>query len=378
SNLPALMRAVVACGWFGINAWIGGQALFTMIKAATPSWAGLLGGPVGGHTPTEWISFMLFWALNMFVIIKGMTFLKKFESLAAPFVFVSTTALMIWMVSQAHGFGALVKDAGKYPRLGEFMPVFIPAVTAMIGSWATLSLNMPDFTRFSRSQRDQIVGQVAALPLTMTAFSGMGVVITSAGLVLFPNMELVKMWDPVTLVGQFTIPWVVIPAMFTIMLATLSVNIAANLVSPANDLANCFPRMISFKKGALITGVAGLLMQPWRLMDDPHSYIFSWLLGYAGGLGAIAGVMIVDYWLVRKKQLNLPDLYLNQGEYGFSAGWNIKAVIATIFGCAAAWIGLVVPAVKILYDYSWFVGLGVAGAAYYLLTKSSSSNPAEQ
>ncbi len=370
SNLPALMRAVVACGWFGINAWIGGQALFTLLKAIFPALASTQNLPAGTHNQAEWLSFLAFWALNLAVIYRGMDFLKKFETLAAPFVFGLTFLLTIFMTQKAGNLGSLVKDPGKFRNFAEFMPVFVPSVTAMIGSWATLSLNMPDFTRFGRSQKDQVLGQALALPATMTAFAGMGVIITSAGTVLYPGLKLTELWDPVILVGRFTEPLVVAIAMFTIMLATLSVNITANLVSPANDLANIFPKWISFRKGAIITGVCGLLMQPWRFLEDPHAYIFDWLLGYAGGLAAIAGVMICDYWIIRRKTLDLADLYLLKGRYWYFHGWNLKAVIATVLGCGLAWIGLIVKSLHFLYDYSWFVGLGSSALLYWLLMRS--------
>lgn len=369
SNLPALMRALVACGWFGINAWIGGQALFTLIKAVAPQWASF-GGDISGHSLGAWVSFLGFWFLNILVIYHGMDFLKKFESLAAPFVFSMTAILVFCVVSQAHGFGALVSDPGKFQSLESFLPIFVPSVTAMIGSWATLSLNMPDFTRFAQSQRAQILGQTLALPASMTAFSAMGVIITSAAMVLYPDAKPDQLWDPVMLSGRFGQPLVIAVAMFTVMLATLSVNVAANVVSPANDLANCFPKLISFRKGAVITAVTGLLTQPWKLLSDPQAYIFSWLLGYAGGLGSIAGVMIVDYWIVRRCKLNLGALYQSEGEYRYSKGWNVRATVATIIGCIAAWIGLLIPALRPIYDYSWFAGLGAAAISYAVLMRS--------
>jgi NCS1 family nucleobase:cation symporter-1 len=371
SNLPALMRALVACGWFGINAWIGGQAVFTLLNRLIPGWTNLLGPAIAGHTPSEWLSFLAFWVLNMLVIFRGMDFLKRFESFAAPFIFSMAAGLVLFLISKAHGLGALLSEPGKYLTIASFLPIFVPSVTAMIGSWSTLSLNMPDFTRFGRSQRDQIVGQVAALPASMTAFAGAGVVATSASLILYPNMKVTELWDPVILVGQFTEPAIVVIAMFTIILATLSVNVTANLVSPANDLANMLPRWISFRQGALITGVVGLLIQPWRLIADPNAYIFSWLLGYAGGLGAIAGVMIVDYWIIRKNELNLPALYLTEGDYWYQNGWNWRAVCATLVGCLFAWVGALIPTLHILYDYSWFVGVGAAAASYYGLMKQA-------
>jgi Cytosine/uracil/thiamine/allantoin permeases len=215
-----------------------------------------------------------------------------------------------------------------------------------------------------------VKGQILALPASMTAFAGMGVITTSAGMSLYPHMELKQLWDPITLIGNFTQPLVVAIAMFTIMLATLAVNVAANVVSPANDLANCFPKWISFKRGALITGIVGILIQPWRLIADPQAYIFKWLLGYGGGLGSIAGVMIVDYWVIRKKNLNLIDLYLLDGDYRYTNGWNLRAVLATVAGCATAWIGVVWEPARILYDYSWFVGLGTSSVVYYVLMKA--------
>jgi len=236
----------------------------------------------------------------------------------------------------------------------------------MIGFWATLSLNMPDFTRFGKSQREQAVGQVVALPTTMVVFAAMGILITSAAIVVFPDMNRADVWDPVKLVGQFSQPLVVAVAMFTIVVATLSVNIAANVVSPANDFANAFPRWISFRTGGLITGIIGILMQPWKLLADPSGYIFVWLVGYAGGLGSIAGVLIADYWVIRKTGLNLGDLYRTRGKYG---GWNWRAVVATLLGCFFAWIGLIIPTLRPLFDYGWFVGFGLAFLVHWLLMR---------
>ena len=285
SNVPALMRALVACGWFGIQSWIGGEALHTMFKAVLPGWPLLLGAGAGGHTTTEWLSFLLFWGLNVVIIYRGMDLLRAVENWAAPFVLVMTGALLWWAVSQAHGLGPLLAQPGKFRSFRELLPAFIPSLTAMIGYWATLSLNMPDFTRYGRSQREQMVGQVVALPTTMSVFAAMGVMITSATVIIYGE----AIWDPVKLVGKFQNPLVVGVAMFSVVVATLAVNIAANVVSPANDFANAMPRWISFKTGGLITGLIGIAMQPWRLLADPRGYIFAWLVGYSGGLGSIAG-----------------------------------------------------------------------------------------
>jgi NCS1 family nucleobase:cation symporter-1 len=375
SNLPALMRAIVACGWFGIQAWIGGQALDTFFAAFIPGWHTLLGGPIGGHPPTAWLSFLIFWGINILIIYRGMDLLRKVENWAAPFVLVMTAILVAWAIWRAHGLGYLLKEKSKLATWAEFYPVFIPSLTGMIGFWATLSLNMPDFTRFGRSQREQVVGQTVALPTTMTVFAAMGVIITSAAVVIYPGAKITELWDPVLLVGRFDSALVIAISMFTVVVATLSVNIAANVVSPANDFANAFPKWISFRTGGLITGILGILMQPWRLLADPSGYIFTWLVGYSGGLGSIAGVLVVDYWVIRKKELQLGDLYRPTGAYTYAGGWNWRAVFATLLGCFLAWIGLVVPRLHPMYDYAWFVGFGAAALSYWALMKMMAPRP---
>src|SRR2546422_5130806 len=370
------MRALVACGWFGIQAWIGGQALHVFFRSVWPGWPAAIPGSFGGHTATEWISFLLFWGLNVIVIYRGMDLLRKVENWAAPFVLVMTSLLVWWALGKANGLGPILAQKGKFATWQEFWPVFVPSLTAMIGFWATLSLNMPDFTRFGRSQREQAIGQVVALPTTMTVFAAMGVMITSAAVIIYPHMKPEDLWDPMKLVGQFHNVPVIAISMFTVVVATLAVNIAANVVSPANDFANAFPKWISFRTGGLITGVVGILMQPWRLLADPSGYIFAWLVGYSGGLGSIAGVLIADYWLVRKQRLVLGDLYRKQGVYTYNGGWNWCAVAATLIGCVLAWIGQVVPVLRPLYDYAWFVGFGAAAIVHGVLMKAVPPTPA--
>lgn len=367
ANVPAVLRAVVACGWFGINAWIGGQALHVLFRSLWHGWPTCLGDPVGGHLPTEWVAFALFWGMNIWIVYRGMDLLRKVENWAAPYVLVMTAILVGWAVWRAGGLGKLMQDQGKFPTFAEFWPVFVPSVTAMIGFWSTLSLNMPDFTRFGRSQREQTLGQVVALPTTMTVFSAMGVLITSASSEIYGK----AIWDPIELVGMFDSRLVVAVSMFTVVVATLGVNIAANVVSPANDFANLSPGRISFKTGGLITGIFGVLMMPWKLLADPSGYIFTWLGGYSGGLGAIAGVLVADYWLVRGTRLHLADLYRRHGRYRFGPlGTNWRAVGATVLGCTLAWIGAFAPAWRRVYDYAWFVGFFAAAAAYVLTMKA--------
>jgi NCS1 family nucleobase:cation symporter-1 len=328
---------------------------------------------------SQWVSFLVFWGLNILIIYRGMDLLRKVENWAAPYVLVMTGILVYWAIDRANGLGPIL-ESGSHSHGGtgkSFMSIFIPSLTAMIGFWATLSLNMPDFTRFGRSQREQMVGQVVALPTTMTVFAAMGVVITSATFVIYGE----AIWDPMDLAMKFESRAMVAVAMFTVVIATLAVNIAANVVSPANDFANAFPKWITFRLGGLITGIIGIAMFPWKLLADPSGYIFQWLLGYSGGLGSIAGVLVADYWFVKEKKLDMADLYRADGRYAYGtpvkkteegaeretfkgSGTNSVAVAATLLGCLFAWIGVVVDPLRPLFDYAWFVGAGVAGVVY--------------
>jgi NCS1 family nucleobase:cation symporter-1 len=362
SNLPALMRALVACGWFGINAWLGGAALHTFFAALIPGWPKLLGS-VHGYPVTQWISFLLFWALNILIIYRGMELVRRFERWAAPFVLVMTAVLLAWAIWRADGLGPIVSGAAQVARKGSFLSVFIPSLTATIGFWSTLSLNMPDFTRFGRSQREQAIGQAVALPSTMTVFAAMGVIITSATVIIFHH----PISDPIKLGGTFDNQIIVGIVMFTAVIATLAVNIAANVVSPANDFANAFPRYIDFKLGGLITGVLGIAMMPWELLANADRYINRWLVGYSGSLGAVAGVLIVDYWILRRRTLDLVALYTSHGAYRYQSGVNLAAVIATLTGAVLALAGMFWEPLRPIYNWSWFVGFGVAGGLYWLL-----------
>ncbi len=357
SNIPAVLRAVVACGWFGIQTWIGGQALNTLLSSAIPSWSHLAFGPA--------ISFFLFWFLNMLIIWNGMSSVRYFEGWAAPFVLFATIGLLIWAVQKAHGFGPILSSPGRLTHFSDFFKVFIPSLTGMIGFWSTLSLNMPDFTRYSKGQEEQMVGQILGLPTTMTFFAGLGVMITSATIVIFGK----PIWDPIHLLSHFHNPLVIALSLFTIAVATLSVNVAANVVSPSFDFSNLWPQKINFVIGGTITGIIGIIMMPWKLMSSYSAYIFGWLVGYSGILGPVAGILIADFWIVRKKILNVPDLYKMKGEYTYLGGFNIKGIVALFFGIAGALIGLLIPTLHFLYDYAWFVGFGISFLLYIVLAK---------
>src|ERR1700730_13004477 len=334
ANVPAILRALVACGWFGIQTWIGGEAINAMIVALAPSWANFHSGPA--------VCFFFFWLLNVLVI--GLS-------------------VLLWARSKAGGFGPMLATPSKFQTFGEFFRFFIPSLTGVVGFWATVSLNIPDFTRYARSQRDQIVGQALGLPATMTFYSFIGIAVTSATLIIFGQ----ALWNPVAVLARLGNPWAAVLAMIALLMATLNVNVAANVVSPANDFSNLSPRRISFRTGGLITCVIGIVMQPWKLMSSYGSYIFVWLVGYSGFLGPIAGVLICDYFVVRKRSLMTEDLYLRGGHYEYSHGFNWQAVIALAAGAGVAFVGLFVPALKVLYNYAWFVGFAVSFLAYFTL-----------
>lgn len=368
ANLPAIMRALIACGWFGINTWIGGEALQVFFESLWPGYHALLGiseYPFNAFPNTWWLSFVLFWALNIFIIFRGMELLRRVERFAAPFVLVMTAICLGWALNEAGGLGPILERSSFQPTKPgvTLMSVMIPALTGTIAFWSTLSLNMPDFTRFGRSQREQAIGQTVALPSTMTVFAAMGIMITSATALIYND----KIWSPIQLASKFESRWIVGIATFTLVIATLAVNIAANVVSPANDFANAFPKHIDFKRGGLITGVLGIATLPWELIKDPGRYINSWLGGYGAALGSIAGVLIVDYWILKKTELDLRSLYVPDGRYRYTNGWNMPAVIATIVGAAIALAGAFWEPMHWLFDFSWFAGFGIAAGLYYLL-----------
>lgn len=357
ANVPAVLRALVACGWFGIQSWIGGQAIYAMLKILWPT---------AGATPSmPWICFFAFWALNMYVIWRGIEMIKFLEGVAAPFMLAIGLLLLWWITSLAGGLGPVLSAPSKFKSTPEFLHFFIPSLTGMVGFWATVALNIPDFTRYARSQRDQMLGQALGLPLAMTLYSFIGVAVTSASVVLFGE----AIWDPVTLLGKFNRPMVAFVALIALLVATLNTNVAANVVSPSNDFSNLNPRRISFRTGGLITGVIGVLLMPWKLLGDYSNYIFGWLVGYSGLLGPIAGIMIADYFLLRRSKLDIESLYRRGGEYEYTGGFNRSALIALGAGIAIALCGLVFPPVRWLYDYAWFGGFVTSGAIYLALVR---------
>ena len=357
ANVPALLRAIVACGWFGIQSWIGGQAIYSMLQVLWPAAA--------HHAGVGWICFIAFWLLNMVVIWRGIETIKFLEGIGAPFMLGVGILLLWWISRKAGGLCPVLSAPSKFQTTGEFIRFFIPSLTGMVGFWATVALNIPDFTRYAKSQRAQMVGQVLGLPTAMTLYSFIGVAVTSASVVLFGT----AIWDPVALLGRFNEPLIASVALVALLIATLNTNVAANVVSPSNDFSNLNPRLISFRTGGLVTGVAGLMMMPWKLLSDYNSYIFGWLVGYSGLLGPIAGIMIADYFLVRKRTLDVEALYQRGGAYEYQSGFNHRALWALGLGILVALCGLLYHPLRWLYDYAWFVGFVVSAGAYSVLVQ---------
>ena len=379
ANVPAMLRALVACGWFGIQTWIGGAAIYKIGSIFIASWANLpkLGGL--GINAAELACFLGFWAINMAVIWRGIDSIRFLLNIKAPLLIALGLALLAWAYQAAHGFGPMLAQPSAFapgqPKAGQFWGFFFPALTGMIGYWATLALNIPDFSRYAYSQRDQMLGQAIGLPTTMALYSFIGVAVTSATVVIYGE----SIWDPVDLLARFRNPVVLTVAMLALCLATLATNLAANVVGPANDFAHLAPRWISFRMGGFITGIVGILIQPWKLIADPSGYIFTWLVAYSSLLGAIGGILIADYFVIRRTRLDLPGLYSRGGPYWYISGFNPAALNALIMGivpCVPGFLGTfkvveVEPLWMNLYHYAWFVSFGIAFNVYLglMLTK---------
>ena len=397
ANVPALLRALVACGWFGIQTWIGGDAIYTIMKLFLPSWGRLGSLPHIGINPAQLGCFLFFWMVNMWVVYKGIESIRLLLNIKAPLLLALGLILLAWAYFAAGGFGDMLSRPSQFdpgqPKAGGFWPYFILALTGNVSYWATLALNIPDFSRYARSQRDQVVGQVVGLPTTMGLYSFIGVAVTSAAFVIYKDLPpelMTKLWDPVFLLSQFKNPFVLIVAMLALCIATLATNIAANVVSPANDFAHLWPRHISFRIGGLITGLIGILIQPWRLLENASVYIDKWLVGYSLLLGAVGGVLIADYIVIRRTRLDQAGLYRKEGPYWYSGGFNLRALLALTLGIAICIPGFLaevgflaiegdphapanltqIPAIfGHIYNFAWFASFGVSFVVYVALMK---------
>lgn len=378
ANVPALLRALVACGWFGIQAWIGGDAIHQILAVFFPKLAE--GAKIAGLgiSGSQLVCFLFFWSINMWVIYRGIHTIRILLSIKAPLLIFLGLVLLFWAYGAAGGFGPMLSKPSAFApggaKDGQFPSFFLGALTGMIGFWATLSLNIPDFSRYARSQKDQVLGQAIGLPPTMGLYSFIGVAVTSATAVIYGGDGI---WDPVQVLTRFKNPAVLVVAMLALCIATLATNIAANVVSPANDFANLAPSKISFRAGGFITGIIGVLMMPWKLMADPSGYIFTWLIGYSALLGPIAGIMIADYFVLRRCKLDVDDLYRAEGQYRYTNGFSYAALGAFIlavlpnFPGFLAHIKVLDPAgvpdlLEALYQQAWFVGFAIAFLLYLL------------
>ncbi|MFD2168545.1 NCS1 family nucleobase:cation symporter-1 [Tumebacillus lipolyticus] len=360
AHFPAMARAFVGAGWFGINAWIGGAALDTLLVTFYPAWAN-----VSMHTG---IIFLLFWLLTMIIAYRGPQAVKKLGAFSAPTLAILAIGLFIWAVVKADGFGPMLATPSKFETTGEFLNVFWPALTGVIAFWATLALNIPDFCRYAVSQKSQATAQVLTMPITMAIFSFIGVAVTSATVVIYGE----AIWDPVQLLAKFP-PYVILIGAVGIVLASITVNVSANLVAPARAIENLWPRRITFGIGAVITGLIGIAMQPWFILENFGNYIFGWLGTYGALLGPIDGIAVADYWMVRKRRLDLVELYRSNGKYSYASGFNMKSIYALALGIAASLLGLIVPGLSILWENAWTVGLFVSMFAYWWLMRTDAS-----
>jgi NCS1 family nucleobase:cation symporter-1 len=375
ANIPALLRALVACGWFGIQTWIGGNAIYKILSVFFPALKSAAVMAAFGINFPQLVCFLFFWGINVFVVYKGIDCIRWLLNIKAPLLLALGLLLLAWAHQKAGGFGPMLAKPSEFapgqPKAGQFWAFFFPALTGMIGFWATLSLNIPDFSRYAVSQRDQVIGQAIGLPLTMALYSFIGVAVTSATIIIFGK----TLWDPLDVIAQFHSGAVLITSLIALCIATLATNIAANVVSPANDFANLAPKWISFRTGGFITGIIGILLQPWKRVSDPSGYIFNWLIAYSALLGPIGGILIADYFFYRRRVLNLPALYSPHGEYRFCRGFSIIALVVIALGVAPSIPGFLVqvgtldkarvaPAIVVLYHYAWFNGFAIAFVAY--------------
>ncbi|MBI2073425.1 MAG: NCS1 family nucleobase:cation symporter-1 [Gemmatimonadetes bacterium] len=366
AHVPALLRAVVACGWFGIQTWIGGLAIHALLGILWPSWL-TLGGDwrFMGYGAPHYLSFLLFWVVNIYFVWAGTEGIKWLETLAAPLLIAMGLALLAWAAVKVGGVGAILNQADRLGSAASGRGALLPWITAMVGYWATLSLNIPDFTRYAKSQRDQAVGQAMGLLTTMPLFAFIGVAVTSATVILYGQ----AIWNPVDLLARLTTeydsPALGLLALLAVVIATLTTNIAANVVAPANSIANLAPRRISFRLGGLIAGALGILIFPWELLGRYQT----WLISYSGLLGPVGGVVICDYLLIRRGTLQLSELYREGGAYGYRAGVNPRALIALVAGILVALAGTLDPRLRFLFDGAWFSGTVVSFVVYWLLMR---------
>jgi NCS1 family nucleobase:cation symporter-1 len=369
AHIPALARALIAAGWFGINSWFGGQALAAILDATLPSWRGF---DAANHGWAVAIAFAIFWAINVAIAMRGPQAIGRLAQIAAPTLSIAAIALLVWALRSDGGFGPILAMPGTLHG-SMFWLNFFGSIIGVIAFWATMALNIPDYTRYATSQRAQILGQVWAMPLTMALFSFVGIVVTSATEALFGT----PLWNPVDLILKFP-PAVVVIGGLIVILSSVTINVGANVMAPARAFENLWPSRITFSIGAILTGILALATQPWKELQSAHTYIFVWLGAYGALLGAFDGIAIADYWLVRKRRLDLAALYSPKGIYRYEGGFNLLALVALLVGWAVALLGFFDQSLHFLWTGGWLFSLLGGLIAYAVLmrgTKSTLNEP---
>jgi NCS1 family nucleobase:cation symporter-1 len=363
SNVPSLIRALVACGWFGVQTMFGGIAIHLMFSAISDGWASL--GGMG-----EVLGFFIFWIANVTVVIRGSESIKHLEALAAPLLLLVAVGLIVWAWPKVDMHELLATPATR-PAGTPFFGYFMTALTAMVGFWATLSLNIPDFSRYARSQRSQVIGQIIGLPLTMFLFAGLGVLLTAASRALIGE----TIADPINLIGHIDSPFWVVVSMLIIILATISTNTAANIVSPTNVFQNIAPKHIDETKGVLLTGLIGIVLMSWELLKklgwldtdvSVEGMYSNWLIGYSSLLGPIAGIMVVDYFAIKKQSYDLLALYKDNAGY---PAWNRAGFIAFLVPVGLTVVAITTGRLSWFYTYGWFTGSILGGLIYWIAAR---------
>jgi NCS1 family nucleobase:cation symporter-1 len=358
AHVPALARAIIGAGWFGINAWFGGLAIDAIVGHIFPLWV--------EWWPHTGVAFAAFWLLNVAVATRGPQAIGRLASISAPTLAVAAIALFIWGAS-AMGSVPRMLAAPATLHGGAFWSSFVPSVIGVVAFWATLALNIPDYTRYATSQRAQLRGQLV-MPFVMAIFAFIGIAVTSASEFISGK----PLWNPVDLIVTFPLPVVIIGGL-VVVLSSITINVGANVMAPARAFENLWPSRVNFALGAVATGLLSLLMQPWAVLASFHNYVFTWLGTYGTLLGPFDGIAIADYWLVRQLRLSLAELYAPSGRYDYKGGWNIRAIAALIVGWIPPLLGLVFEPLAFLWGAGWFFSIIVAGLAYALFMRTDKS-----
>ncbi|MBB3173529.1 NCS1 family nucleobase:cation symporter-1 [Endobacter medicaginis] len=364
-QVPVVLRGFCAIFWVSVQGYAGAQALDAMLAALSPGWAAI-GGAVLGMSLRLWLAMALFWALHAWIVSHGVHRIRNFELVAGPAVIAVGACATAWGLHVAHGLGPLFAvPPGHHPASWT---TFFVGVTGMIGVWSTFAVNIPDLSRFARSERDQALGQLIGLPITAVVFMAMSVITTSATVIVFGH----AIWDPVELLLAFHSKWLLMFGGATIILATLSVNVAANIMPASYDLVNLMPRRLRFGSAATLVLAIAVLFAPWLWFRDAQG-IFAVLGALGGLLGPVTGIMLVDFYLIRRQHLSVADLYRYDGIYGARSGWNPAGLIAFVLGGAIASAGYVIPALASLTGFSWFIGIAIGAGTYAVLARRGSA-----